>query len=197
MKNQNYFALDLELNNKNDGTQPRIIEVGLAIGSPLEPEKIHTFNWYLNPEQPIAEAITRLTGIDDTLIALHSVSHDDVAKELGEALTRFSCFVNPITWGQGDASELRNEFQARSIPFPHFGRRIFDVKTLQCFDQIVKGKNPAGGLKNAMASHKLPFMGTPHRAKDDALNTLRFFFFFLNKEARRQSLLASLADTTR
>ena len=194
MKHTNYFALDLELNNRNDGTVPRIIEVGIAIGSPLEREKLHTFNWYLNPEQPIEPVITRLTGIDDALIKEKAVSHETMAKELGAAITQFECFVNPITWGQDDADELRTEIRHRGIPFPYFGRRIFDVKTLYCFDQIVKGKTPAGGLKSAMSSQKLPFQGTPHRAKDDALNTLRFFFQFLHKEARSRSLIQDLKN---
>lgn len=34
LKDVNYFSLDLELNNKKDGTVPKIIQVGIAIGSP-------------------------------------------------------------------------------------------------------------------------------------------------------------------
>jgi inhibitor of KinA sporulation pathway (predicted exonuclease) len=192
MKDQNYLALDLELNNKNDGTTPKIIEVGIAIGSPADPTRILTQNWYLDPQEPIHPLITALTGIDDALIAKNAVSHETLAHELGTLIDNHNCFINPITWGQGDSRELRQELRDRGIDFPHFGRRIFDVKTLHCFDRIVEGKSPAGGLKRSMASRKLTFAGTPHRAKDDALNTLRFFFHFVQKEARRRCLLQEL-----
>jgi inhibitor of KinA sporulation pathway (predicted exonuclease) len=194
MKDQNYLALDLELNNKNDGSRSKIIEVGIAIGSPADPTRILTENWYLDPEESIHPEITALTGIDDALIANKAVSHETMAKELGTLIDNHKCFVNPVTWGQGDAEELRREIRERGIDFPYFGRRIFDVKTLHCFERFVEGKCPAGGLRRSMASHKFPFAGTPHRAKDDALNTLRFFFYFLQKEARRQSLLKELKN---
>jgi len=190
MKDQNYFALDLELNNKNDGSIPKIIEVGIAIGSPVGgAEALQTHNWYLNPQEPITPEITTLTGITDDIVQNQGVSHETLAKELGELLIQYNCFVNPITWGQGDAEALRKEIRDRNIPFPHFGRRIFDIKTLYCFQQMVKGKNPAGGLKSAMSAQKTPFQGTPHRAKDDALNTLRLFFHFLHKERHTQTLI--------
>lgn len=190
MKDQNYLALDLELNNKNDGARPKIIEVGIAIGSPVGgAEAIYTHNWYLNPEEPITPEITALTGITDAMVQTQSVSHETLAQELGGIIEKYECFVNPITWGQGDAEELRREIRERNIAFPYFGRRIFDVKTLHCFNQIVKGKTPAGGLRSAMSSHKFPFQGTPHRAKDDALNTLRFFFHLLYKEKHTRNLI--------
>ena len=30
LRDQNYLSIDLELNNKNDGTTPQIIHVGIA-----------------------------------------------------------------------------------------------------------------------------------------------------------------------
>jgi DNA polymerase III epsilon subunit-like protein len=191
MKDQNYLALDLELNNKNDGSRPKIIEVGIAIGSPVGgAEAIYTQNWYLNPEEPIEPSITALTGITTEMVQTQSVSHETLAQELGGLIDKYECFVNPVTWGQGDAEELRNELRERGIAFPYFGRRIFDVKTLHCFQQIVRGKTPAGGLRSSMSFHKFPFAGTPHRAKDDALNTLRLFFYLLQKEKHTQNLIA-------
>ena len=101
LRDINYFALDLELNNKNDRTTPRIIEVGVAIGSPVRPKEIVTRSWYLNPEEPIAPFITQLTGIDDDTIRAYSVTHEVVAQELGDLINQCKCFTNPITWGQG------------------------------------------------------------------------------------------------
>jgi inhibitor of KinA sporulation pathway (predicted exonuclease) len=180
----NYLGIDLELNNLQNGTVPRIIQVGIAWGSPVRPDDIKTFSWYINPEEPITPFITQLTGITDEIIKEKSVSHEVVAKELGALININNCFVNPVTWGQGDAEELKTEFRERNIVFPFFGRRIFDVKTLYVFNQITQGKTPSGGLRKSMISYGLDFDGTPHRADIDAKNTLRFFFYFLEKQRK-------------
>ena len=186
IRDQNYFALDLELNNKSDGTTPKIIEVGIAIGSPVRPNKIHSYNWYLDPEEPIVPFITKLTGITDETIRCYSVPHNDVASMIGQFITTYNCFCNPVVWGGGgegnDATELKDEFKERDIDFPFFGRRVIDVKTLYVFNQMVKGKSPSGGLRKSMISYGLKFDGTPHKASHDAYNTLKFFFHFLNTQ---------------
>lgn len=191
MTSQNYFALDLELNNLKNGKTPKIIQVGIAVGSGLE--DITTYSWYLNPEEPISEEITKLTGITDEMVQTLSVSHQTLATELGELLKANNVFCNPICWGQGDADELKAEFRERNIDFPFFGRRIFDVKTIYVFNQIVNNRTKAGGLRKSMASYGLDFIGTPHRADWDALNTLRFFFHLVN----RQSVFENYAQTMR
>lgn len=182
MKPENFFAIDLELNNKKDGTVPKIIQVGVAISSISTPEDIKTFSWYLNPGEPITPFIQSLTGITDEIIQEKSVDHQTVAKELGELLKVYDVFTNPITWGQGDADELLAEFRERNIHFPFFGRRIVDVKTIYVFNQIVKGRTKSGGLRKSMSSYGLDFIGTAHNAEYDALNTLRFFFHLLERQ---------------
>jgi inhibitor of KinA sporulation pathway (predicted exonuclease) len=184
IRDQNYFSLDLELNNLNNGTTPKIIQVGVSIGSPVRPDDIKTFSWYLDPEEEITPFITKLTGIDNQLIKEKAVPHQIVAEELGALININKCFVNPVTWGQGDADELKAEFRERNIHFPFFGRRIFDVKTLYVFNQMVQGKSPSGGLRKSMLSYGLTFEGQSHRAEIDALNTLRFFFYFLEKQRK-------------
>jgi inhibitor of KinA sporulation pathway (predicted exonuclease) len=47
---------------------------------------------------------------------------------------------------------------------------------------MVRGKTPSGGLRKSMISYGLKFQGTPHNASNDALNTLRFFFYFLERQ---------------
>jgi DNA polymerase III alpha subunit (gram-positive type) len=98
IRDQNYFSLDLELNNKQDGTTPRIIQVGVSIGSPVRPDDIKTFSWYLDPEEEITPFITKLTGIDNQLIKEKAVPHQIVAEELGALININKCFVNPIVW---------------------------------------------------------------------------------------------------
>lgn len=191
MRDQNYFALDLELNNKKDRTIPKIIQVGVAIGSPLRPEDIQSHSWFLDPEEPITPFITELTGITDEIIQEKSVSHEIVAQEFGELLKVNNVFPNPVTWGQGDAEELKNEFRARNIDFPFFGRRIIDVKTIYVFLEMVNGRSPAGGLSKSMGRYKIPFNGKSHRADVDAVNTLRFYFYLL----QRQNVLETCMST--
>jgi inhibitor of KinA sporulation pathway (predicted exonuclease) len=188
IRDQNYFSLDLELNNLNNGTTPKIIQVGVSIGSPVRPDDIKTFSWYLDPEEEITLFITKLTGIDNQLIKEKAVPHQIVAEELGALININKCFVNPIVWGGGgegnDATELKDEFRERNIDFPFFGRRVVDVKTLYVFNQMVQGKSPSGGLRKSMISYGLTFEGQSHRAEIDALNTLRFFFYFLEKQRK-------------
>lgn len=186
-----YFSLDLELNNKKDGTIPKIIQVGVAIGSPLRPENIQSYSWFLDPEESITPFITELTGITDEIIQEKSVSHEIVAQEFGELLKVNNVFPNPVTWGQGDAEELKNEFRARNIDFPFFGRRIIDVKTIYVFLEMVNGRSPAGGLSKSMGRYKIPFNGKSHRADVDAVNTLRFYFYLL----QRQNVLETCMST--
>jgi inhibitor of KinA sporulation pathway (predicted exonuclease) len=185
---QNYLSIDLELNSKQDGTTPRIIQVGVSVASSVMPDDIKTFSWYLDPQEPITPFIQQLTGITDEIIKEKSVPHETVAQELGNIITENECFVNPIVWGGGgegnDATELKDEFRERGINFPFFGRRVIDVKTLYVFNQMVQGKTPSGGLRKSMISYGLTFEGTSHRAEIDAENTLRFFFYFLNKQRK-------------
>ena len=180
----NYFSLDLELNSKRDGSVPKIIQVGIAIGSIDDQENIKTFSWYLNPQEDITPFITQLTGITDDMVQNQSVTHETLAEELGALLTSNNVFVNPITWGQNDNLELLQEFKERDINFPFFGRRIIDVKTTYGFLEQVNGRSPSGGLRKSMNRYKCPFIGESHRADVDALNTLRFYFHLLNRQKK-------------
>ena len=188
IRDQTYFSLDLELNSKQDGTTPRIIQVGVSVASPVMPDDIKTYSWYLDPQEKITDFISNFTGITDEIIKEKSVPHETVAQELGNIITENKCFVNPVLWGGNnsinDATELKDEFRERGIDFPFFGRRVIDVKTLYVFNQMVQGKTPSGGLRKSMISYGLDFIGTSHRAEIDAENTLRFFFYFLNKQRK-------------
>lgn len=174
-----YYALDLELNQLQT---PKIIQVGIAIGSPIRPNNIQTYSWYLDPEEEITPFIENLTGISNQLIKEKAVTHKTLAQELGELLNSHQCFVNPVCWGGSDASELKNEFKQKNIHFPFFGRRIIDVKTIYVFLEIINGRSPAGGLRKSMNRYKIPFNGIPHRAEVDAENTLRFFFHLMSRQ---------------
>ena len=192
-KNQNYIALDLELNNAQDHSapNPKIIQVGIAIGDyeMYQQGTLVSHHWYLNPEEPIYPFITELTGITDEDVTTKSVTHEVLLTQLTGFIQRYKPFVNPITWGGGDSTELKQEFIDRQIRFPLFGRRWVDVKTWYVLHMMTKGKRPAGGLRSAMGEFKMQFEGTPHRADDDALNTLRLFFKIMERQRKMYDIM--------
>ena len=193
-----YLALDLELNNAPDNSTPNppIIQVGVAIGTwdHYVDNKIITKKWYFNPNETIYPFITELTGITDNDVLYKSVTHEVFAEEFGALIKEYKPFCNFITWGGGDTVELKAEMSARNIPFPYGGRRWIDVKTWYVLRLLANGKRPAGGLRSAMGTYKMKFEGTPHRADDDALNTLRLFFNILDRQQKMQMLIDNAKD---
>ena len=168
VRDQNYLALDLELNKDDQDNLTKIIQVGVAVGNPTRPDDIKTWSWYLDPCESIHPFIIGLTGIDDNLIKERAVLLSQVADELSQVIRDNNVFVNPLQWGVGDADQLLKEFRDANIHFPHFGRRVMDVKTLFVFLEMANGRSPAGGLSSSMGRYKVKFQGDAHRADVDA-----------------------------
>lgn len=177
----NYISLDLELNNDPNGStpDPKIIQVGISIGS-LDNGIILTKSWFLDPSEPLYPFITVLTGITQSEIDEHSVSLKTVADQLSQLIYEYNCFVNPVTWGCGDAAKLIKEFKQNGVKFPHFGHRELDVKQIHVFQMLSLNLSPKSSLSSCVKKHKMTFNGTAHRADCDAENTLRLFFKFMN-----------------
>lgn len=185
-KTTTFIALDLELNQPSN----RIIQVGVALGSCMQSEEEWVVKqWLLDPDEPIAEFITELTGISNEDIATKAVPWDQMANELGLLIDTHKPFVNPVTWGGGDSVELLTSLKERKIDFPYFGRRWIDVKTTHTFLALTQGKNPSGGLRSTMTHYKMKFIGEPHRADVDAYNTLRLFFNLMERQASLEKLV--------
>ena len=189
----NYIALDLELNNDPDDspTIPRIIQVGISIGN-LTDGVFLTRDWLIDPDESIYPFITALTGITNSDIQDNSVPLEKVANELSAIITKYQCFVNPVTWGSGDVTCLLKEFKDLNIRFPHFGRRELDVKQLYIFLMQAQNKSFKGGLSSAMGKFHLPFSGKAHRADIDAKNTLLFYFELLKRQKKLENMVSTI-----
>ena len=181
---QKYLALDLELNNAPDGLTPNpsIIQVGVAIGSARQlPSEWIVKKWFVKVNEPIYPFITELTGITTDDVK-NGLQHYDIANELDKLIKDNNVFVNPVTWGGGDASELKADFERWGVEFNNFGRRWIDVKTLHTLNMLARGKKPNGGLSSALSVYDLIFEGKEHRADIDAYNTLKLFFEILKRQ---------------
>jgi len=184
-KGLQYVALDLEFNQPSR----KIIQVGVALGSPWQSEEEWVCKqWLLDPGEPVAEHIVTLTGITDKEIAENAVPWAQMAHELSALLQEKQAFVNPVTWGGGDHEALVSAIRAQDIEWPHFGRRWLDVKTMHAFIAMARGKSASGGLRSVMGQYKLNFEGRQHRADHDAFNTLRLFFTLLERQDTLESM---------
>ena len=190
--NKNFLALDLELNTNAEFKTTKIIQVGIAVGNFFKPEEIFTKSWYINPNEPLSEHIQKLTGITEKNVQEESVPVEQVASELSALIEQYQVFTNPITWGGNDAEELKSLFKENNIDFPHFGRRIIDVKTNFIFLEYANDRSLAGSLKHSMEKYKISFEGEAHRADVDAFNTLRFFFFLTERQRKLEQMIDNM-----
>lgn len=187
MRSQNYLSLDLEYNSDGKNGTEDIIQVGIAIGNPQEGVLMSgTMNVKpSNKEVKLHPFITNLTGITQEEYDSTATGWSDVREYIKNLNETYNPFVNPLTWGIGDAYDLKNTMKEEGLDFPYFGRRIIDVKHLFLYIEAANGRAMSGGLRTAMGRHKLEFIGTPHRAVCDAINTMNFYFHLL----KRQSVL--------
>ena len=187
MTQQNFIALDLELNQPSN----KVIQVGVAIGCvDQNPKDYIVKKWYINPQESIDKFIVVLTGITDSDIKSNCVGHETIARELNELIKEHQPWLNPVVWGYDDAGALRREFEKHSVEFKHFGGRWIDVKTIHNFMMFSKNESPKGSLKEAMARYECWFEGQEHRADVDAQNTLKFWFDLIKKQDKMFDLLS-------
>ena len=180
-----FFALDLEMNQaENSAHTGKIIQVGLAIGN-LEQniKEYELFDWYVDPNEKIYPRITELTGITNQDIQEKSTHLEDIYNKINERIYHYNCYPNPVVWGAGDTSLLKQTFIEQLGYCKMFGHRDIDVKTLHTFFQLSKDKSTSSSLKSALSNIKIKFEGEAHRAHQDAANTL-FLFSELVKRQR-------------
>ena len=162
MEDKNFLALDLEMNSFEGSDRPgKIIQVGVAIGTlnafrfnstnPLNKLPYIEKSWYVYPGEKIYNRITELTGITDDDVQKHSTPLEIIHHELQVLMSTYSCYVNPVVWGNGDSELLKTEIR-EAIGCCHiFGHRDIDVKTLHSFQLISNNKKT-----NSPTYHKFP-----------------------------------------
>ena len=193
MSDKTFIALDLEMNTKDGSRFPgKIIQVGIAIGSLdnyINQDYIEK-SWFIDPEELIEPSITELTGITNDDVKYNSSSFKDIHDEISNVLELYKCVSNPVVWGNGDTKHLIDEIE-KNVGFCNIFRfRDIDVKTLHTFHLIANKRKLNSSLKSALQYHKIKFNGIPHRAVDDARNTLNLFFYLLNKQIKTQEHLS-------
>ena len=192
-----FLAIDLEMNSP-EGTYEtgKIIQVGIAIGNlhmykyNLQPKPDYIEkSWYVNPYEKIYPRITELTGITDEDVTQKSSSLEDIHNEIQNLMKEYECYPNPIVWGGGDAELFKKELNLSLGYCKIFGHREIDIKTLFTFLKLAKNEKTNSSLQTALNSFKIKFMGTPHRAMDDAHNTLSLFFAMMIKQQNINNLI--------
>lgn len=187
----NFLALDLEMNQPTK----TIIQVGISVGNMEQHyEDFFTKKFYINVDEEISEYITNLTGITNADTKEQGVSLNNVAEELSLIIDKYNCFINPVTWGSGDQKDLLKAFVDKGIKFQHFGRRWIDVKTIYTFLMLSSIGKVDGGLKSCMDRFKIRFIGKAHGADIDAMNTLRFFFYLVNRQKKINKVISDIHD---
>lgn len=165
----------------------------MCVGN-LERGVFHEKNWLIDPGEKLNSEIVELTGITDQEIAQNAVCVELLRSELIALDKEFSPFVNPVVWGVGDEARVKEFVVNAGLDFPLWGHRTIDVKTIYVFNQLLKSKSARAGLKSALGTHKLKFEGRPHRAKDDARNTLKLFLHLVQTELKRNQAISALAQ---
>jgi inhibitor of KinA sporulation pathway (predicted exonuclease) len=169
------LALDLEMNQPSGA----IIQVGAVLGDVTTGLIVDRLRAHVNAGEVLAPHIVKLTGIRQADVDAAG-DLDAVFLEMLDWMQphEHRRFMNPLTWGGGDAEQLRSQLGSPPSSWP-FGRRWIDAKTLFVSMRIARGQTPQGGLSRAMREFGLAFQGRKHDACDDAFNTFRIYMAML------------------
>lgn len=183
---ENFIALDLEMNQPSN----KIIQVGYVVGNLKSGEILHRARHYVIIDEPLAQEITQLTGIDEEALANWGESLQDTYMAIRGIREKYSCFRNPITWGGGDSECLRQQLGLNEREFV-FGRRWLDAKTLFVSYCLANNIKYQSGLSKSMVRLGLSFQGRKHDALCDAENTFRVYRTLLGKLQIKPGIIVS------
>lgn len=173
------ISIDLELNPDSKGKPTKIIQLGYVIGDVRNERIFCERSLIINPHEDLGfiqdgRSITDLTGITQEMVD-NGMSLQEAYEIMCGDIKRWNPTVTAVQWGTGDSRALRQEL-GLSIEDYIFRMREFDAKTLYQVYRLFNNEGVAAGLENAMKSLGMEFIGRPHDAKDDALNTFRIFY---------------------
>lgn len=162
------MSLDLELNQPSG----RVIQVGACVYDRKKEEVVATLSLFVNPQEPIAERITELTGITNDDVVMNGYPVKDAYFLLKKFAKKHKVTKNPLVWGSGEWNDSACLYKEANPEEPNFmGHRVLDVKTLYQFYRIENSLTMKGGLDTATKELGIPFKGKNHNALDDAINT--------------------------
>lgn len=164
--NPRVWCFDLEMNKPSN----KIIQIGGVIGDLLKGRILTTFNYYINPHEPLDPFIIKLTGITQQM-SDNGLELGPIKGEIDQLLKQYKVCKSPIVWGNGDLRTLKS--QGGTGYFQDINREI-DIKTVFQLMSLSKGLSMRGGLEKSLTKCGLYFEGTPHNALDDAVNTFKF-----------------------
>lgn len=172
------IAMDLELNQLNG--KPKIIEIGFAVAEIETRQIIEKKSFLVNPMEEITPYINTLTGISQAMVC-DRPTLGGVYLEIKDWIKQFQYRRQVVEWGSGDSWALKKELRDHSVPDDDwiFGYTQINVKTINQALRESKGLGLQGGLAKSMGLYGLKFVGTKHRAADDAYNTLQLYLAFL------------------
>jgi DNA polymerase III epsilon subunit-like protein len=185
----NFIVIDLEL-TQNEGSVPRVIQIGAAVMSDDDGRVLATFDELANPGELPNAFITNLTGITADAVA--------AARPLGDVLVDFWAWIARsqagqliFQWGCGDLRHLTEASAALGVDVPR-RVRAFDIKLFSLPFRASRGARRRGGLAATMALFNVPFVGRPHRALDDAVAAGRLYAHLVGRIRRLDALERAL-----
>lgn len=176
-----FTFVDLEMNQPSG----KIIQIGAVVGNIESQVVLAELDIKVNPQEILNPYIIKLTRITQEEVDVG----DDLLTaylKLVDFHKKYESFVNPVTWGGGDVTEIKQQLIANGFEdqikgtWP-FGRRWIDVKTLFVNWRIANNQPIQAGLAKAMLKLGIHFKGTKHNATDDARNTFYAYCELIRK----------------
>jgi inhibitor of KinA sporulation pathway (predicted exonuclease) len=174
------FSLDLELEQfpRNTKYEQTIIQIGAVKFDSKSGQILDKFCRFIYMDKPISDCIKQLTGITDSDLQGGTdflTAYRDLLEWTKDCSTH-----QAVVWGAGDMYSLKKNLKEVAPEEPwSFGHRSIDVKAIYQSYAIANGHSMRGGLKKSMSRLGVVFEGPAHDAVQDALNTAKFFCWFL------------------
>jgi inhibitor of KinA sporulation pathway (predicted exonuclease) len=173
MAERHFIVYDLEATcwRHRRSWQVEVIEIG-AVKVSENLEVLDEFTAFVRPllHPEISDFCTRLTSITQADIEDADAFH--------EVIQAFESWMEPasvrtvlLSWGEFDKRQLLNDARLHQVHLPWLNYHA----CLQMHYSRWKGSKNQIGLTSALELEGLNYLGTPHRAIEDARNMARLF----------------------